>query len=343
MSGIVLCLVFLTAMVLAVPTRTMAQTWLVEKAFKEVNLRGYTRSIKTAVISAEVTGKLLRLNYDVGDVIGKEDLARIDPTFVDFEIKSTRVALEQIKIRIKKITSRITFLTREFQRKETLFAKGRTTEVIRDAAAQELDQAVLELGAIRQEERSLAVTLDQLEEKKARHGVRGPEKWVLTEKKVEVGEVVQAGMPLAVVQDFTQLVVPLAVSADELEGILEKKNSFTGLLEDHPVQVGVDHISPEFDETTRKIRIQLIIPDAGMPHRGGLRFMLPVRCRIPGMKIPSVAVVNRYANPRVFVKGGEEPTPITILDTVGEDFIVAETAGIQAGTLLTDGPGEKAP
>jgi len=332
----------LLGMVLAMSTPVLAETWQVEKAFKEVKLQGYTRSIKTAILSAEVTGKLLHLNYDVGDVIGKKKLAQIDPTFVNFQIKTTRVSLARNGIQSKKIASRIKYLTREFQRKETLFSKGRATEVIRDAASQELDQAQLELGAITQEKRSLEVTRAQLEETKARHGVWGPEHWVVTEKKVEEGQVIQAGMPLAVVQDFRQLVVPLAVSNDELGGILEKGETFTAMLEGRPVQLGVDYINPEFDEKTRKIKIQLIIPKAGMPHRGGLRLVMPVLSRIQGGKVPAAAVVNRYANPRVFVKGEKESTGITILDTQGAYLIVAETAGIKPGVLLM-APGENMP
>ncbi len=341
-SGLLLCIFYLLGMVLAISTPVLAEAWQVEKAFKEVKLQGYTRSIKTAVLSAEVTGKLLHLNYDVGDVIGKKKLAQIDPTFVNFQIKATRVALARIKIQSKKIVSRIKYLTREFQRKETLFSKGRTTEVIRDAASQELDQAQLELETIKQEKLSLEVTLAQLGETKARHGVWGPEQWMVTEKKVEEGEVIQAGMPLAVVQDFRQLVVPLAVSNDELGGILEKGETFTGMLENRSVMVGVDHINPAFDEKTRKIKIQLIIPDAGMPHRGGLRLVMPVLSRIQGLKIPVVAVVNRYANPRVFVKGKKESMGITILDTQGAFLIIAETPGVEPGIVLVD-PGEKTP
>ncbi len=320
----------------------LANTWQVEKAFKEVKLQGYTRSVKTAVLSAEVTGKLLHLNYDVGDVIGKKKLAQIDPTFVNFQIQATCVALARIKIQAKKIVSRIKYLTREFQRKETLFSKGRTTEVIRDAASQELDQAQLELETIKQEKRSLEVTLAKLGETKARHGVWGPEQWVVTEKKVEEGQVIQAGMPLAVVQDFRQLVVPLAVSNDELGGILEKGETFTAMLENHPVLLGVDYINPEFDEKTRKIRIQLIIPDAGMSHRGGLRLVIPVLFRTQGVKIPVAAVVNRYANPRVFVKGKKKFMGITILDTQPDYLIITQTPGMEPGTMLTL-PMEKTP
>ena len=342
MPVILLWLICVTVMFASFPMDVLARTFRVEKAFKEVNLRGYTRSIKTAVISAEVTGKLLELNYDVGDVIGEMPLARIDSTFVDFDIRETDVALARINIRIKQINSRITYLTREFERKQSLFSKGRATEVIRDAAAQELEQAVLELKTVKQEAKSLGVTLTRLKENKVRHGVRAPKKWVVTEKKVEVGEVIQAGMPLAVVQDFTQLVVPLSVSGDELAGVLEKTEIFTARLEDHTVRARVDYISPEFDEATRKIRIQLIIPDAGMPHRGGLRFFMQVRSRMPGLKIPALAVVNRYANPRVFVEGRDDPLGVTILDTIGEELIIADIPGIAAGDLLID-PGEKAP
>lgn len=332
--GLVFCLMYLSVLLLTVSPPAAAQTWQVEEAFKETNLRGYTRSIRTAVLSAEVTGKLLQLNYDVGDVLEKKKLAQIDTTFVAFQIATTRVSLARIKIQSEKIISRIQYLTRELKRKEKLFSKGSTTEVIRDAAVQELAQARLELAALKQETISLGVTLNRLEETKARHGIWGPEQWVVTQKNVEEGEVVQAGTPLVVVQDFRQLVVPLSVSREELKAVLEKKEPFSGRLEGRPVPVRVDHVNPEFDEQTRKIKMQLMIPDAGVPHRGGLRFEMPVLSPARGVKIPVAAVVNRYADPRVFVQGEEGSVGITILDTVGGYFIAAETTGVKPGSVL---------
>ncbi len=327
--------------VLFMVSPAQAQTWLVEKATKTVMIRGYTRSAKTAVISSEASGKLLKLNVDVGDLLGKEPLAQIDPTFLDFEIRGTRVALARLKTRIKMIDSRIVFLTKEHGRKETLYTKGRATEVMRDAAVQELDQAILELEAATRETGSLDVTLEQLLEKRSRYFVKGPEGWVVTEKTVEAGEVIQAGQPLAVVRDFRQLVVLLAVSNDELAGIQQKGERFKSILEGRPVMASLDYINPGFDETTRKIPIRLLIHDYDELHRGGLRFEFHVTKPSRGLKIPKAAVLNRYDNPKVFKADNSGPVRITVLDSSDGHLIIADNPELPIGTSLTLPPGKQ--
>ena len=166
----------------------------VEKATKEVVLRGYTRSIKRAVISAEVGGRVVQVNYEVGDVLSKTPFARLDSVFVDFDIQSTRLAISQLGIQIKQIDSRIAYLEKDDHRKERLFVKGRTTEVIRDAASQALDQAMLDRKRLMAQQQALEVTLKRQREEKFRYTISGPEGWIVTDRRVEQGEVIQAGV-----------------------------------------------------------------------------------------------------------------------------------------------------
>ena len=343
------------------------QEWPVEKATKEVMLRGYTRSIKRAVISAEVGGRVVQVNYEVGDSLSEIPFARLDSAFVDFDIQSTRLAISQLGIQIKQMDSRIAYLEKDDQRKESLFVKGRTTEVIRDAASQALDQARLDRKRLMTQQRALEVTLKRKQEEKSRHIISGPQGWVVTERRVERGEVIQAGSPLAVIQDFRNMVIPLSVSPDELQAIRSKAESagrqnkkrllkksdlekgvlkageppadrFTMFLEGRRVMASIYTINPEFDEESRKINIQLRIHGYGETHRGGLQCLLPLTVSSQGLKIPIDAVQNRYENPKVFIKGSGASVSVTILDTVENGVIVAEDQRLFPGTLLTDQP-----
>lgn len=313
----------------------------VEKAVKEVELRGYTRSIKTATISSEVSGRIMKVSYEIGDTITREPLAAIDPTFIDFELKSTGIALSGVDTRLQKIQSRISYLAKEFQRKEQLFSKGRATEVIRDAALQELDQARLEEESIQQEGQTLNVRYHQLQEKKERHAVTAPAEWIVTQKMVEAGEIIQPGMPMAVVQDFRQLVVPLSVSNEEMQGIRRKGERFEAMLEGRPVQASIYYVNPEFNEQTRKIHIKLLIQDYPDAHRGGLRFVLPILAESDGLRIPSAALISRYENPKILIKGSKTAIPVTILDTAEQFVTISHDPRLSIGTILTDPKGRQ--
>ncbi|MBF0230106.1 MAG: HlyD family efflux transporter periplasmic adaptor subunit [Desulfamplus sp.] len=352
-----LTIVFLLSIVLSPCTVTSEvvageQEWQVENATKEVEIRGYTRSIKSATISSEVGGRVVKINYEIGDTIKAAQklesnnnfapFAEIDTTFVDFEIQSTKIAILKIKTQLKQINSRIAYLRKEFRRKEELFTKGRATEVIRDAASQELEQAILERETVKQAEESLDVSLDQLIEKKKRHTIWGNAGWIVTAKKVEAGEMIQAGIPLGVIHDFRQLVVPLSLSNEELEAIKDLGKNFKATLANQTVTASIYYINPDFNEQSRKTEIKLLIDNNGsgsnFEHRGGLSFILPLSVKTEGLKIPAQAVQNRYENPKVYVKGKAEPLSINILDKAGEYLIIAQQPELLPNTILIEPP-----
>lgn len=333
-NGLFFCLVILHATV-------AAGSWRVEQAQKNVVLRGYTRSITTALISSEVGGRIKAIHYEIGDRIADKPFAEIDPTFVNFDIESTRVSIDQITTRLRQLQSRIDYLKREFERKEKLFEKGRSTEVVRDAAAQELDQARLEKERVMIEKRALEISLKQLLEKKTRHTINGRREWIVTDRKAEAGEVVQPGAPMAVMQDFRQLVIPLAVSNEELAAIKKKGQTFEARLEDTRATLSVYYVNPEFNERTRKTDIKLLVEDFNGEHRGGLRLTLPVRVTSAGLKIPAEAVTNRYANPKVHLEADGSEIPVTILDETEGDLIIATDPRLPVGTMLTSPKGQQ--
>ena len=94
---------------------------IVRKAEKEITLTGYTRNIKSQSVSSETSGKVLRVNYDIGQTAGSVPFIEIDYTFIDFQIKSTGKSLEKLGIIIKKAESKVNYLEKESLRIENLF------------------------------------------------------------------------------------------------------------------------------------------------------------------------------------------------------------------------------
>ncbi|SLM32340.1 conserved exported hypothetical protein [Desulfamplus magnetovallimortis] len=333
--------------------------WQVEKSTKKVKLKGYTRSFRSVTLSAEAGGRIIEVNYETGDEIGDKPLAEIDTTFISFEIENTKFSISRLNARLKQINSRVAYLEKEFRRKDNLYKKGHTTEVIRDSASQELDQAQLEREALLLEQKSLDVTLKQLLEKKRRYTIKGFKGWTVTERKAEPGEIIQTGMSVAVIQDFRKLLVPLSVSGEELESMMKRvenqseqdtnsngqKMNFPVMVEGLPARASIYSINPAFDEQSRKINIELLIEDYPsevainnnpLQHRGGLACTVALDVYSRGLKIPAESVLNRYENPKVFIKGKDAPVMITILDTLDNHLIIADHPELSEGTLLTN-------
>ncbi len=303
-------------------------------AKKTVTLMGYSRRHKAIDVSAEVSGKVLRVNYEVGDVIGDAPFVEVDPTFVDFEIEEARNAMEGLEVSLAMSESRVAYLDKEFRRIDALHRGDRATEVSRDAAAQELRQARLERDSIVVRMGSLRTKLAELRERRARHSVRLPRGWVLTARAVEAGEVVRPCEPLGRASDFRRLVVPLSVSPEELAAIRAMRGEFDASLGSEPVRARLNWVNPEFDEKTRKQGIEILITSYAGPRTGGLRFTLPLRVRAGGVLVPKAAVLSRYENPRVTVAATGEVVRILVIGDSADYVVAAEDERIAPGTAL---------
>ncbi len=306
---------------------------LVQKAKKEITLTGYTRSNTMLSVSSEVSGKVLRVNYDVGQIVGESPFFEIDPTFIDFQIRSTRQSLKRVGVTQKKLESRVAYLNREFVRIDKLHKGDRATEVKRDAAEEEWKQARFELDALALEQNILKTTLKELRERKHRHSIFAPKDWTVVAKNAEAGEVIGLNTRLARVADYRTLIVPLSVSGEELAAIQKLPRDFDVTLEGETIQASLNWVNPEFNEKTRKLSIELLLHHTGTA-RGGLRFSFPLETEAEGFLVPKAAVISRYDNPRVIIKSTGESVNVTVLGESGEYFAIAEDRQLRLRTEL---------
>ena len=307
---------------------------IVQKAKKDITLTGYTRSKTTVTVSSEISGKVLRVNYDVGRTIGKKPFFEIDPTFINFQIKSARQSIKQLEISQQRMNSRVSYLRKEFNRIDKLHKGDRATEVKRDAAQEDLKQAKLEAQSLKSERAVLETTLKELQERKSRHNIYAPRGWIVVKKIVEASEIVSPNMPLAQVSDYRNLIVPLSVSGEELAALEKFPKEFDAWLEGKPVTASIKWINPEFNEKTRKLSIELILANYEEKGRGGLRFSLPLGIEAEGLIVPKAAVINRYDNPRVTIMETGKTINIMILGESDGFLVIAEDEHLSLGTEL---------
>ena len=316
---------------------------IVEPAKKEIVLNGYTRSIKDVTLSCEVSGKILDIRYDLGDTIGDKPFIEIDPTFIDFRIAGFRQSLNKLEISLRQTRSRVAYLEKEFGRIDVLFKNESTSELKRDAAAEELTQARLAHDAIEQEYAVLEISLKELQERKKRHMIFASKGWTVVAKMAEVGEVISPRTPLARVADYRDMVVPLSVSGEELAAVRGLGREFDALLEDKQVRACLHWVNPEFDEGTRKLGIELLIDHYQGDNRGGLRFSLPILLKSQGLAIPRKAVVKQYENPKIVLKDSGEVINIIIVSETKGHFVIAGDDRLKAGMELEPASGKGQP
>jgi RND family efflux transporter MFP subunit len=326
------------------PSITPAQNQediIVQPARRSITLTGYTRSQTTVTLSSEVGGRVIKVNYDDGQVIDKLPFLTIDSTFIDLDIKTTQRTLEQLKITQKKRRSRVNYLDKEFRRIENLFKRGSSPESRLDTSREDLDQSRFDLMAVGVEIAIAQTRLRELRERKRRHKIDAPPGWIVVAKLVEEGELVTVNTPVARIADFEHLVVPLSVSAKELAAIQQLAPEFEVLLDGKPARASVNWINPEFDEKTRKLNIELIMRSYPGPKRGGLTCQFSLETATEGVLVPKQAVVNRYENPRVFLSNSGDEIKVLVLGQTKSHLIVAENPRLPPGTKLRNRPASR--
>jgi RND family efflux transporter MFP subunit len=324
----------LAASLICAASVSAQETVRVEPARKQIELTGFTRSAAVMTLTSEVSGRVASVHYDVGDAVGEPPFVEIDPTFIDFQIQATREALKKVEAAQEKNESSVAFYKKEYARYQRLLRADGATEVQRDQAQENLNQARLDAARLQAEAAELEVKLAEQLERKARHQLFAPDGWVLIERRVEPGELVDAGTPVGRAADYRTLTVPLAVSGSELDAIREMPEIFEARLEGEPVGTRLDWVNPEFDERTRKLAVELVLENYDGPRRGGLRFSLPLQVPAEGVWIAKSAVVNRYENPRVTLKTGGETVNIMVLGESDGHLIVAKDPRLGVGTEL---------
>ena len=109
-------------------------------------------------------------------------------------------------------------------------------------------------------------------------------------------------------------------------------------LEGSPVTAAVNWINPEFDEHTRKLAVELVIPVHDGPHRGGLLAELTLEVETAGLMVPRVSVSDRYENPRVRLKSDGRSIPVVILGENGPHLLIARNQDLAPGMELAPNP-----
>ena len=328
-------IVVMLAIILLTPQIVEAEAaYRVARAQKEVTLKGYTRSETKATLSSEVSGKVMAVNYEIGDITAKLPIIVIETTFVDFKIKRTQHAIDVLQTTLERHQSRAAYLNKEYQRIDTLFKQNSTPESRRDSAAEDLQQAELQAASTALQITQHQTELQELKERRRRHRVMAPAGWVVTHKFVEIGEIVRPDEPLVEIADYRRLVVPLVVNSEEINAISAMPRPLKAYIEGHPVVADIHWINPAFDEKTRKLNVELILKDYQGEMRGGLVFSLPLSIASAGLRVPREAVISRYENPRVQLKESGEIIPIIILDQNDAYVIIAEDGKLLPGTTL---------
>jgi len=238
-----------------------ADKWVsVEAATRELRITGFTRARSKMPLISEVSGKVRDIFADIGEAVpSNKKFACLDDTFVDIDIKSANSEVRRHFVDIK-------FFKKQVARHKQLVQKHTSSVSL-------LDGLLRDLGKANQDWSIASIRKQRLEELKHRHCIEAPVGWLVIDRDIEIGQWINAGEVVAHVGNYSQLTLPLTLSQQELVVLKQKKGNVVLYFPELKIKsdATIEHISPRFDEKTRKILVDLLISKIPSNVSGGMR------------------------------------------------------------------------
>jgi RND family efflux transporter MFP subunit len=301
-------------------------------SFTEIALTGFSRARASLPLVAESSGKVMEVAADIGQAIDAVGLfARLDERFISLDLEANRIQQAQIR-------SRLAYAGREAQRYRELAKKG-------SASKSRLDELEQTLRDNQHRLDELAIQEKVLEERLRRTRVTAPVGWHVIDRRVEPGQRVNEGEVLGAVSDFSTLLVPYALSPEQLATLRRQADPLSLYLPDWDLTVStrIHRINPGFDPVTRKTAIDLAIEDKLPDRRGGLRAILALRMpeSTGAVMLPESAVEQSYEEFWVTRDSGDRLRVVKLGNHAGPDgtWLRIASPDIQPGDWfrLTEG------
>lgn len=243
---------------------------------RSVTVSGVIEPIRTVGVNSQLSGAVLAVNVEEGDAVSRGAvLARMD----DRELRAQLAAAE---------------------------ASLQVTEAAYERAEQLRDRRVITLPEYERERTAYAAAQAQVDQLRTRIGyatVNAPVAGVITEKRVEAGDVVGSQTRLFDLADVSTLVVRVGVSELDVvevnpgDRVRVALDAFPG----REFQGRVRRVFPSADPTTRLVPVEVALEGTGARPGFLARTTFELGERENVLLIPASAVVSGGGTPSVFV------------------------------------------
>lgn len=195
---------FFCALAAAQETQNTLQSVQIEPATvpEERIFDGVIEAVNRATVSAQTSGRIVKINFDVDDYVNKNDV------IIQFRDTEQRAQLEAAQANQREAQARLEQAQRNYDRTKSIYER-------KLVAKSAMDEATAELNAARARAKAAAAQVEQAQEQLEHTVVRAPYSGIVLERHVEVGETANPGQPLMT-----------GVSLDHLRALVQLPQSF---------------------------------------------------------------------------------------------------------------------
>ena len=260
-----------------------AQWQKVERSSLEETIRldGVIEAVQRSTVSAQTSGTVMALPYDVDDSVEAGEL------IVQLEDNEQRSRLNQAESAVSEAEANLEDARQRFERIEQLFERDVASRSDFDQARNNLNAANARLARARSEVEEARKQLDYTR-------VKAPYSGIVTDRHVEVGESVSPGQPLMTGLSLERLRVVVNVPQRYADIARRERQAEVRLSDGRILETGDMTFYPYADPATHsfRLRLQLNEPDGQLFPGMLVRVHLPVKAR-EALWIPESALIQR--------------------------------------------------
>jgi RND family efflux transporter MFP subunit len=219
-----------------------------EAAPRVRHLEGVVEAVHRATLSAQTSGRVLELPYDVNDHV---EAGAVVVRFTDVEQRSGR---RQAEAAVAAAQAAASAAEADQQRIASVFARGLVPRADLDQATARRDAARAQLEAARATLRGSGEQVDYTV-------IRAPYSGILTERHVEIGETVRPGQPLVSGLSLSRLRVVVDIPQGDIAAVRREQRASVRLADGRSVEASAVVVFPFADPAAHTAQVRLELPE----------------------------------------------------------------------------------
>jgi len=294
----------------------------------EFQLDGVIEAINQATLSAEVSGRIESINFDVDDIVKKGEV------IVRIRDREYLARLAKDRANLSEAQARFDDATREFKR-----VKGLLKDKVVSRAAFDKANANLESARARVFAGEASVSEAQLQLDNT--VIRAPYSGIVSARHVELGESTNVGQPIMSGYALGELRVNVNLPQSKINAVRKYRQARIILLDDSPsITVNKLTIFPIANATNHSFKIRLDLPSAEQELFPGMLVKVAFTTgQTQRLLIPAQSIVQRSEVIGTYVVDAEQRISFRQLRTgVVENDQVEIVAGLDAGETIALDP-----
>lgn len=311
----------------ALPFETVTVAY--EEAPRERVWDGRIEAVNQGTVSAQTSGRVAELPFDVNDFV---DAGAVIMRFTDAE---QRAALDKAEAALAEARARFANADTEFKRAETMIANNTISQSRFDQTKAERDAARARLNAA-------VAGVETAQEQLEYTVVRAPYAGIVSERHVELGELVNPGQPLISGLSLQSLRVNVDVPQSMFRAVHTIGKAFV-YVDGERIAAESLTFFPVADTGSNTFRVRVNLPDGAATLYPGMFVKVSfVVGETERLLIPAEAVVRRSELSGVYVTEGERVALRQVRLGRTYDGSIEVLAGLDAGETIASDPVEAA-